>query len=118
MIPAAVLQGKPGGLRDSFPNFKNVGAEILGVSPDSVASHKKFEEKYNLPFTLLADEQKEVIEKYGVWGEKEMAGKKFMGLLRTSFLINPKGEVVKIYENVNPQIHAEEVLGDLAELNK
>lgn len=104
-------------LRDSFPKFKK-GAVILGVSVDSVASHKKFAEKYQLPFTLLADEQKTVVNKYGVWAEKSMYGHKYMGTLRNSFLINPQGKIAKIYEKVKPAEHANQVLADLKILNK
>ena len=103
-------------LRESFPDFKNLNAIILGISIDSIKSHKKFADKYKLPFTLLSDQEKKVISIYGVWQKKKFMGKEYMGTLRTSFLINPKGEIVKIYENVKPKIHAEEVLKDLNEL--
>ena len=96
-------------LRDSFPKFNKSKAVILGISVDSVTSHKKFETKYKLPFTLLADEHKEVVEKYGVWQEKSMYGRKYMGTVRTSFLIDPKGNIAKIYEKVKPETHAAEV---------
>lgn len=102
-------------LRDNFPKFKK-GAAILGVSIDSVASHKKFEAKYKLPFTLLADEEKKVVNKYGVWAEKSMYGRKYMGTLRNSYLIDPQGKIAKIYEKVKPAEHAEQVLADLKEL--
>jgi peroxiredoxin Q/BCP len=101
-------------LRDNLPKFKDIRAAVLGVSADSAESHKKFAEKYGLPFTLLSDEQKEVAEKYGVWKEKSMYGKKYFGIERTSFLIDPEGKVAKIYEKVKPEIHAEEVLKDLS----
>jgi peroxiredoxin Q/BCP len=100
-------------IRDHFPNFKKLKAVVLGISVDSVESHKKFAEKYKLPFTLLSDAKKEVVKKYGVWGKKTFMGKAFMGTKRTSFLINPEFKIVKIYENVKPEIHAEEVLNDL-----
>ncbi len=103
-------------IRDSFPAFGKLDAQIVGISGDSIKSHKKFADKYNLPFTLLADEQKEVLQKYGVWQEKTLYGKKYMGVVRTSFLINPKGKIVKIYENVKPETHAEEILKDLQNL--
>ncbi len=102
-------------LRDTFPQFENMHADVLGISKDSVASHKRFAEKYSLPFPLLADESGETVTKYGVWQEKKMMGKAYMGIVRTSFLINPEGEVAKIYEKVKPEIHAEEVLNDLKE---
>jgi thioredoxin-dependent peroxiredoxin len=101
-------------LRDALPRFEGLKAAVLGVSVDSVESHKKFAEKYGLPFTLLADPGKKVVNLYGVWGEKSMMGKKYMGTKRTSFLIGPDGVIKKIYENVKPDIHAEEVLADLA----
>ncbi len=86
---------------------------VLGISVDSVKSHAKFVKKYNLPFTLLADEDKNIVKKYGVWQKKQFMGKEYMGTLRTSFLIDPSGKIAKIYENVKPEIHAEEVLKDL-----
>ena len=97
-------------IRDNFPDFKKLKIVVLGISADSVASHKKFVDKYKLPFTLLADESKQVVEKYGVWGKKKFLGKEYMGIRRTSFLINPEGKIVKIYEDVKPDVHAEEVL--------
>src|SRR5579872_6832098 len=102
-------------IRDAFPTFRKVKAKVLGISVDSVASHKKFAEKYELPFTLLADIEKSVVEKYGVWGKKKFMGREYDGTLRTSFLIDPEGKIVKIYENVKPPSHAEEVLQDLQE---
>lgn len=103
-------------IRDDFYNFEKLKCEVLGISIDSVKSHKKFAEKYKLPFTLLSDEGKKVVEKYGVWQEKSMYGRKYMGTVRSSFLIDPKGKIVKIYEKVNSAIHAEEVLRDIKEL--
>ncbi len=100
-------------IRDSFPKFKKLKIAVLGVSTDSVKKHKKFEEKYELPFTLLADEEKNVVNLYGVWEKKKFMGREYMGTLRTSFLIDPKGKIAKIYENVNPLTHADEVLADL-----
>ncbi|MBL8031436.1 MAG: thioredoxin-dependent thiol peroxidase, partial [Candidatus Doudnabacteria bacterium] len=100
-------------LRDNFPKFKKVNAVVLGVSIDPVKKHEKFATKYNLPFTLLADEDKQMVEKYGVWAEKSMYGRKYMGTLRTSFLIDPTGKIAKIYEGVKPATHAEKVLADL-----
>lgn len=103
-------------IRDELPNFKKLKCKILGVSVDSVASHKKFTDKYGLPFTLLSDENKKVVAKYGVWQEKSMYGRKYMGTLRSSFLIDPSGKVAKIYEKVDPSKHAEEVLQDLSQI--
>lgn len=100
-------------IRDSFPSFGKLKAVVLGISADSVQNHKKFAEKYKLPFTLLADIKKEIVKKYGVWGKKKFMGREYDGIFRTSFLINPKGKIVKIYENVKPEIHVEEVIKDL-----
>ncbi len=83
-------------IRDSFPDFKKLKITVLGVSVNSVKSHKKFADKYKLPFTLLADESKAVVNKYGVWAKKKFMGREYMGTLRTSFLINPSGKIAKI----------------------
>ena len=104
-------------LRDNFPQFQKLNMTILGISIDSVKSHDKFVKKYELPFTLLADEKKEVVELYGVWGMKKFMGRSFLGTNRMSFLINPDGKIAKIYEKVKPEVHAEEVLADLEELS-
>ena len=106
------------GIRDVFPQFGKLKAVVLGVSVDSVKSHKKFVQKHKLPFTLLADEDKKAVKQYGVWAKKKMMGREYMGTLRTSFLINPQGKIVKIYQNVKPEQHAEEVLADLKSLTK
>ena len=105
-------------IRDEFPAFKKLSCVVLGVSIDAVSSHSKFADKYDLPFTLLADEKKEVVKKYKVWQKKSMYGREYMGTLRTSFLINPKGMIAKVYEKVKPEIHADEVLADLKKLRK
>ena len=104
-------------IRDAFPNFGKLNVKVLGVSVDSIASHKKFAEKYGLPFTLLADTDKKVVDLYGVWAKKKFMGKEYDGTLRTSFLINSDGKIAKTYKGVKPEIHAEEVLGDLRKLN-
>lgn len=96
--------------RDDFPKFKKVDAVILGVSPDSVESHKKFAVKNNLNFTLLSDEKKEVLEKYGVWKEKSMYGRKYMGVVRTTYVIDPKGIIKKIFRKVKVPNHNKEVM--------
>ena len=96
--------------RDEFPKFGNIDAVILGVSPDSVASHKKFAEKYSLPFNLLSDEKKEVIENYGVWKQKNMLGKKYMGVERTTVVIDEEGKIKKIFPKVKVDGHNAEVL--------
>jgi len=103
------------GIRDNFPAFKKMKAVVLGVSPDSPEKHQKFIDKYTLPFTLLADEDKKVLKKYGVWGKKKFMGREYEGVLRTSFLIDPKGKIAKVYKNVKPPVHAKEVLEDLKE---
>ena len=100
-------------IQDNFPSFGKLDAKVIGVSGDSVKSHKKFADEYKLPFTLLADEEKVVLKTYGVWQKKKLYGKEYMGIVRTSFLINTKGKIAKIYENVKPELHAEEVLTDL-----
>ena len=101
------------GIRDVFPAFAKEKVTVFGISTDSVKSHKKFEEKYGLPFTLLADEDKKNVKQYGVWGKKKFWGREYMGTLRTSFLIGAKGQIVKIYTDVNPETHAGGVLKDL-----
>lgn len=105
-------------IRDNFFDFQNLDIVVLGISTDSVESHKKFKEKYKLPFTLLSDDKKEVVKKYGVWGKKKFLGKTFEGIIRTSFLINPQGKIEKIYENVKPEKHAKEVLEDFSKMNE
>ncbi len=104
-------------MRDNLPRFGKTKAKVFGISVDSVASHKKFTDKYKLNFTLLADEDKQVVNKYGVWQEKSMYGRKYFGTVRDSFLINPEGKIVKIYNKVKPEQHATEVLADLKELS-
>ena len=100
-------------LRDVWPDFGSLNAAVFGVSADSVKSHKKFAEKYGLPFTLLSDESKDMLKAYGVWGIKKMMGREYEGISRTSFLIAPDGTITKIYESVKPELHAVQVLEDL-----
>ena len=102
------------GIRDAYGEFEGAGAVVLGVSPDSVKRHVKFREKYGLPFTLLADPEHEVAEQYGVWGEKKFAGKKYMGINRSTFVIAPDGTVARAMYNVKPAEHADDVLAVLA----
>ena len=102
--------------RDAFPRFDKSQAVILGVSPDPVKSHQKFKAKYELPFTLLADTDHAVAERYGVWKEKSMYGRKYMGVERTTFIIDGAGKIAKIFEKVKPQGHAAEVEAALAAL--
>jgi peroxiredoxin Q/BCP len=99
--------------RDSYDVFRERGAEILGVSPDDVASHEKFKSKYELPFTLLADPEHEVAEKYGVWGERNSYGKKSMGIKRSTFIIDSDGNVARAMMGIKPAGHASEVLDSL-----
>lgn len=101
--------------RDHMKLFNNKDVVVLGVSPDSVQSHKKFQEKYNLPFDLLSDETKKVLEKYGVWKEKSMYGKKYFGVERTTFIIDEKGKIKKIFPRVKVEGHVKQVLEALEE---
>jgi thioredoxin-dependent peroxiredoxin len=101
-------------IRDSYEDFEQRGAVVLGVSPDEESSHVKFKQKYGLPFTLLADPDHEVAEQYGVWGEKKYMGKTYMGVERSTFLIDEDGRVAKVMRRVKPDTHAELVLEALA----
>ena len=103
------------GLRDRFAEFRKLKAVVLGISVDSVESHKKFADKFKLPFPLLADTQKQVVQAYGVWGQRQFVGKTYMGISRTSFLIDPAGKIAKIYPKVKPEEHTDEILKDLAQ---
>jgi thioredoxin-dependent peroxiredoxin len=103
------------GIRDEYGEFKKRGAVVLGVSPDDEASHVKFRDKYELPFTLLADSEHEVAETYGVWVEKNFGGKKYMGINRSTFVIDDEGNVAKAMRGVKPDTHAEKVLAALDE---
>jgi len=99
--------------RDHFAQFRDKGAVVLGVSIDPVKAHDKFVQKYNLPFTLLADEDRRIVEAYGVWGQKSFMGRKYLGTFRVTFLIGPDGVIKKIWPSVKPEEHAEEVLAAL-----
>jgi len=103
-------------IRDRFKEFAAAKLAVIGLSPDSVESHGKFAEKYKLPFTLLADEDKKIVKAYGVWAKKTFMGKEYMGTKRTSFLINPQGIIAAIYENVKPDEHAAKILRDITKL--
>lgn len=105
-------------IRDRFADFEAHAVTILGISKDSPSSHRKFGQKYRLPFTLLADENKKVQSLYGVWQLKQMMGREYMGTVRSSFLIDSEGKIAKIYAKVDPKTHAEQILQDLAELKK
>ena len=100
-------------LRDNFKEMKKLGLIVLGISTDDNKSHKKFKEKYKLPFLLLSDVEHKVCESYGVWTNKKFMGREYMGVQRTSFLIDEKGKIEKIYEEVKPAEHASEVISDL-----
>jgi peroxiredoxin Q/BCP len=97
-------------LRDNYLLLKQHGLEVVGISPDDEKSHKKFETKFQLPFTLIADSKHTIIDKYGVWGEKQLYGRQYMGLHRTTFLINEKGIIKKIIAKPKSKQHAEEVI--------
>lgn len=96
--------------RDDYSEYQKANVVILGVSPDSPKSHAKFKQKYNLPFTLLADEDHKVCTIYGVWGPKKFMGREYDGVYRTTFLINPDGMILKVFENVKPDGHSQEIL--------
>jgi thioredoxin-dependent peroxiredoxin len=96
--------------RDIYADFKKAGAAVLGVSIDSPKSHQKFIEKFQLPFTLLSDADKKIVQDYGVWGEKSFMGRKYMGTHRVTFLIGPNGKIARIWPEVKPEKHAAEVL--------
>lgn len=104
--------------RDGREFLKDAGAVVLGISKDSVASHKKFADKHSLNFTLLSDESAETIKAYGAWGKKKFMGKEYEGISRNTYLINPDGEIVKEYKGVNPLTHVGELLKDLIEVSK
>lgn len=103
-------------LRDNYTLLKKEGFEIIGVSPNSIADHKKFEQKFSLPFHLLADDKHKIINAYGVWGEKQLYGRKYMGLHRTTFLIDEKGVIQHIFLRPKNKAHAEEILAKWKEL--
>jgi len=101
--------------RDSFHTFLQNDIIVLGVSPDSVKSHAKFKEKYVLPFTLLADQDHAVCDRYGVWALKKYMGREYYGVLRTTFIIDEQGTILKIFEKVKPDEHAQEIVAMLAD---
>ena len=101
------------GFRDQIGEYTHNAIVVLGISPDAVASHAKFRDKFSLPFPLLADEGHAVASVYGVWGPKTMMGHDYEGVLRTTFLIGPDGRLLRVYENVRPQGHSAQILADL-----
>jgi len=104
------------GFRDDYSAYEQAGVTILGVSPDSPKTHTNFITKHDLPFTLLADTEREVLKLYGAWGLKKMYGREYEGVLRTTFLIGADGKIAKIYEKVKPAAHSAEILADLKEM--
>jgi peroxiredoxin Q/BCP len=102
--------------RDDYLKYKAAGAVILGVSPDDEGSHEKFKKKFSLPFPLLADDGHKLCEKYGVWGEKSMFGKKYMGVIRSTFIIDGEGKVAEVFKKVSVAQHSKKVLSTLKEL--
>jgi thioredoxin-dependent peroxiredoxin len=109
--PGCTTQAR--GIRDAWQDFAERGAVVLGVSPDTAESHARFREKYGLPFTLLADPDHEVAERYGVWAEKQNDGKTYMGIERSTFVIDDDGVVTKVMRRVKPDTHADDVLAAL-----
>lgn len=99
--------------RDSIKKFEKKNTVVIGVSPDDTKSHDKFKDKYGLPFTLLSDETKEMLNDYGVWQEKSMYGRKYMGVVRTTFIIDEKGKIKKIFDKVRVPGHIEEILKEI-----
>lgn len=100
-------------LNDNYNTWIDRGFEVVGVSPDSVESHRKFREKYNLQFNLIADTEKEILKTYGVWGEKSMYGRKYMGVLRTTFVIDENGIICEIFEKVKTKDHTNQIIKSL-----
>ena len=103
--------------RDTLPRFEGLNAVVLGISPDSPKSHRKFKEKYQLPYTLIADVDHAVAEQYGVWQEKSMYGRKYWGVARTTFIIDADGRIARVFEKVKPENHGDEVAEAIAALN-
>lgn len=96
--------------RDNYQSLLNKGFSVIGVSPDTEKSHKKFETKFNLPFPLIADPDRKIVEQYGLWAEKMMFGRKYMGVLRTTFVIDPKGKILKVIDKVESKNASQQVL--------
>jgi peroxiredoxin Q/BCP len=97
-------------LRDNYDLLKKKGFEVIGVSPDDIGTQKKFEIKYKLPYTLIADTSHEILEKYGVWDQKKLFGRQYMGVLRTTFVIDEQGMIIKIFTRPKNKVHAEEII--------
>ena len=101
-----------------LPKFKKLNCEILGISKDNLKSHNKFKDKYKIKFNLLSDEELKVLKKYKVWGKKKFMGREFMGIIRSTYLIDKKGKIIKVWENVKVKDHAKEVLKTLQNIVK
>ncbi len=99
--------------RDNYQDFEEAGVEVIGISPDSEKSHSKFIQKYELPFTLLSDPDHQVCEAFGVWGLKKSFGREYEGVFRTTFVIGPDGKIKRVFENVKPSDHSQEVLEEV-----
>ena len=106
------------GFRDDYSAYQDVGVTILGISPDSPKSHANFRAKYELPFTLLADPDREVIKMYGAWGLKKLYGREYEGVMRTTFLIGEDGNILKVFEKVKPANHSAEILAVLEDMDE
>ncbi len=102
--------------RDDYSEYEKMSISIVGISPDSTVSHKNFQDKYSLPFTLLSDPGHQVASEYGVWGKKKRGGKEYEGIYRTTFIINGDGVITKVFEGVNPSDHSQEVLAEVKKL--
>jgi len=102
--------------RDDYGTYSDLGVKIIGISPDTVDSHLEFKEKYHLPFSLLSDPDHQTASAYGAWGKKEKEGKEYEGIYRTSFIIDQQGDIVKIFEGVDPANHSREVLDEVRKI--
>ena len=116
MTPTCTVQAC--NLRDNYADLKNEGFEVVGISPDDGAKHQKFSQKNKLPFDLIADTERKIIDKYDVWGEKQLYGRKYMGLFRTTFLIDEKGIIKKIFAKPNSKEHSIEIINAWKEVDK
>lgn len=105
------------GFRDQYDEYQKIGVPVIGVSPDSSRSHLKFKEKHNLPFILLADEGHKVCESYGVWGRKKMMGREYDGVFRTTFIVGKDQKIARVFENVKPDGHSQQILDALREIS-
>ncbi len=112
MTPTCTVQAC--NLRENFVLLKKKGMEVVGVSPDDAAKHKRFEERNKLPFPLIADTEHVILEKYGVWDQKQLFGHKYMGVLRTTFVIDEKGVILKVFTKPKSKMHAEEILAAIS----